>query len=320
MSVTPADIAAFRQFQSVLQRLGTGFGAPPAAGPGQPQQHYQDYGVNLFQSQGPTGGATVISDDNHILVRGEHNAVVIYAVGTPDAISPGSTPTASIQILDSPYAKNSFYTATVDPQGTLSGITTATKVIVSGVQPYIKANINVTHGLWSVFACTVPAANTSTINIPGNINVASFGGTATSLGQKVMGSSIPVTLASDQSALPVTIAATLSDNLTQYASTNVGPANPIDVRISGLTFATDSTLNLTTATTQLPSHPCKAIYLENIATSTQNLLWGDSVNQAFILTPGQKVILSILNTNQIWAKWVTSSATLNFGYFGGTAG
>lgn len=40
-----------------------------------------------------------------------------------------------------------------------------------------------------------------------NVNVAQYGGVATTLGQKLMAASIPVTFASDQSALPVTLAA-----------------------------------------------------------------------------------------------------------------
>lgn len=50
-------------------------------------------------------------------------------------------------------------------------------------------------------------------------NLTTYGGTATTLGQKAMTASMPVTLASDQSSLSVTLAANQSVNLAQVAGT-----------------------------------------------------------------------------------------------------
>lgn len=196
MSVTPNQLAAF---QDAIARLTRAIGPQAPAGPGQPLPALPNYGVNLFTNQGPTGGAAVLSDDNHICVRGDHNAMIIYAVAAPDAISPGSAPLATIQILDSPSARGATYTNVVDPQGTLSAIVVTTKVQVSSVQPYVKARITVTHGLWTVIACPVPATSTSTVNVPGTINLAQVGGSAIAIGQALMAASLPVVLASDQS-------------------------------------------------------------------------------------------------------------------------
>jgi hypothetical protein len=59
----------------------------------------------------------------------------------------------------------------------------------------------------------ITLANGATVTA--NVNLISVLGAAISLGQKIMANSLPVVLASDQSAIPVTIATILAMNLTQ---------------------------------------------------------------------------------------------------------
>ena len=68
--------------------------------------------------------------------------------------------------------------------------------------------------------------NLAAVDASGRVstNIGSYGGTASTLGQKVMASSIPVTLASDQSALSVTLAANQSINLVQWNGVSVTAA------------------------------------------------------------------------------------------------
>lgn len=71
------------------------------------------------------------------------------------------------------------------------------------------------------------AINTNTQGgggVGSDVNITSYGGVATSLGQKVMASSIPVTIASNQSSFPVTIAAgtaVIGHVITDIGSTTV---------------------------------------------------------------------------------------------------
>lgn len=58
-------------------------------------------------------------------------------------------------------------------------------------------------------------------------NIGAYGGTATTLGQKVMASSIPVSLASDQSALAVTISGNQAINLVQWGGVTLTVASAL---------------------------------------------------------------------------------------------
>lgn len=79
----------------------------------------------------------------------------------------------------------------------------------------------------SNFPATQPVSGAVTANqgtanaTPWNDNVAEWGGAATSLGQKTMGASVPVTIASDQSTIPVT-----DGSLDTYV-TGAGPATAV---------------------------------------------------------------------------------------------
>jgi len=71
---------------------------------------------------------------------------------------------------------------------------------ISAAAP-IGADVNIT----GVGGVPVVGALPVTIPTPLDVNVSEWGGVATTLGQKTMAGSVPVTLASDQPALPVTV-------------------------------------------------------------------------------------------------------------------
>jgi len=76
-------------------------------------------------------------------------------------------------------------------------------------------------------------ANQGTANAtPWNENIAQWGGTATSLGQKVSASSVPVVIASDQSAIPVTFTAGVSV-LTYFTDAAVASGATVTHSIAG---------------------------------------------------------------------------------------
>jgi hypothetical protein len=78
-------------------------------------------------------------------------------------------------------------------------------------------------------------ANQGTANAtPWNENIAQWGGTATSLGQKVSASSVPVVIASDQSAIPVTLS-TGTQILTYFTDAGVASGATVTHSVAGPT-------------------------------------------------------------------------------------
>lgn len=96
-----------------------------------------------------------------------------------------------------------------------SGAGAAASVYIQGFNPWVRVLANTATGTGTIdgvaFGWAIPSAGSSSA-AAANVNVADWGGTGTSLGQKAMASSVPVTVASDQSQLSV--------NLAQVAGTN----------------------------------------------------------------------------------------------------
>lgn len=130
---------------------------------------------------------------------------------------------------DNAGSAGASYTALTASQGTSNPATAAAQgTITAGVDyyPWINARVN-----------TFTGTGTSTVRLYGwrgtavspggssgptaNVNVAQWGGTTTSLGQKAMAASVPVAIASDQSAIPVTVSGTQSVNLAQVGGNTV---------------------------------------------------------------------------------------------------
>jgi hypothetical protein len=81
----------------------------------------------------------------------------------------------------------------------------------------------------------IVTANQGTANAtPWNENIAQWGGVATSLGQKTMASSVPVVIASDQSAIPVTFS-TSTQILTYFTDAGVASGATVTHSVAGPT-------------------------------------------------------------------------------------
>lgn len=77
-------------------------------------------------------------------------------------------------------------------------------------------------------------ANQGTANAtPWNQNISQYGGTSTTLGQKVSASSIPVVIASDQSAIPVSLTFGSGAVLTYFTDASVASAATVTHSVAG---------------------------------------------------------------------------------------
>src|SRR5271165_4368520 len=77
-----------------------------------------------------------------------------------------------------------------------------------GYNPWVRVHVTSVTGTGTIngvaYGWAIPSAsNVSTAGITGNVNVAQWGGANTTLGQKAMAASVPVTVASDQSTIGV---------------------------------------------------------------------------------------------------------------------
>ena len=122
-----------------------------------------------------------------------------------------------------------------------------------------------------------------------NTNVAQWGGTGTSLGQKTMSASVPVVIASDQSTLPVTQGA--------------------------LTVIATGQQAVTTTASALPSNTAQRVCLKNLVASTQTVYFGASgvtTGTGQELAPGDSWCGPLDNTNKIFVIAAASGATVAF--------
>jgi hypothetical protein len=115
--------------------------------------------------------------------------------------------------------------------------------------------------------------------ITSNVNVAKWGGTSTSLGQKVMASSVPVAISSDQSGIPVG---------TESASVNVGQT-------------TSGTSAVQLSATSIAS--TNGILVQAISTNTASVFIGGSgvtTGSGFELQAGQAVPFTASNITALY--------------------
>jgi hypothetical protein len=68
----------------------------------------------------------------------------------------------------------------------------------------------------------------------------------------------------------------------------------------------------TTSAANLGSQACSSVLVQNDPGSTPNVLVGDSSNQYLVLQPGQSVTIPCSNTNLVYVKSASSTATVNF--------
>lgn len=102
---------------------------------------------------------------------------------------------------------------------------------IVGYNPFVRVKLTAATGVGTVsgaaFGWRIPGASAAG-GIPSNVNVAEWGGTATTLGQKVMASSVPITIASNQSAIPVSPSGTQTVQGV-VASGSADSGNPVKV-------------------------------------------------------------------------------------------
>lgn len=106
-------------------------------------------------------------------------------------------------------------------------------VLASGVIPSFAA---VQSGTWNIATVTTVTSITNIVTTSDNI--ASFGGTSVTIGQKSMAASMPVTIASDQTALSVNA----SQSGSWFTTSNV--SNTVTITGSNLTIAQMPTTNV----------------------------------------------------------------------------
>jgi hypothetical protein len=126
-----------------------------------------------------------------------------------------------------------------------SSSTTATTAWLTGYNPWVRVNAALTGSgtLTGVaYGWKDPGAVAPSISITPSgtqdVNLVEVGGVAVALGQTTMTVSLPVAIASDQSAVPVSISSpsTISTNLTQFAGTPIcNHSAPISLSGSGNT-------------------------------------------------------------------------------------
>ncbi len=130
----------------------------------------------------------------------------------------GKSTTVSIKLEGAPDVAGvpGSYTALTASQGSSNPSTVANGgqiYLCCDYYPWIRVNVTTLTGTGAAVNVRVYGWRASDVSPGGssaptsNVNVAQWGGVATTLGQKVMASSVPVTLASDQSTLAVNLTA-----------------------------------------------------------------------------------------------------------------
>lgn len=80
---------------------------------------------------------------------------------------------------------------------------------------------------------------------------------------------------------------------------------------TGGTLVALAAVNVTTTATALSAQACKAVLLQADPDNTSDIFVGDATNQPIQLLPGQSVSLPVANTNQVYHKTASGTATLN---------
>lgn len=107
-----------------------------------------------------------------------------------------------------------------------AGAGAAGNLVQFGYNPWIRVQVTSVTGSGTIDGTAYGYRNPNASSVPAsssglsNVNVANWGGAITSLGQKIMASSVPVTIASDQSSIPVTPVANSPFNLAQVAGSS----------------------------------------------------------------------------------------------------
>lgn len=121
------------------------------------------------------GPGTWVSPD--FVDRGGGNAVIIELI--PDG--PGN---ADLVTLDSAVS-GTGYSAAVDSRGTIAGVAAYSKIQVSTVLQYVKVQLTVNAGIWSIRVTPVDAGAQLITSVTGDVNLAELGGNPIGAGNPV---------------------------------------------------------------------------------------------------------------------------------------
>lgn len=125
------------------------------------------------------------------------------AVTIGEALPPGANAIGSVTVSSSALPTGAATSANQTTElASLSSIDSKTPALVSGRQPVDGSGVT-----QPISATSLPlptGAATSALQTTGNSSLSSIDGKMNSLGQKTMANSMPVVIASDQSAIPVT--------------------------------------------------------------------------------------------------------------------
>jgi hypothetical protein len=192
---------------------------------------------------------------------------------------------------DAAGVSSGSYTALTAASGSnpMTGTTQGSAVLCCDYYPWLRINPSTFAGtnqtmIFRAYGWRAPTNPSTGGGGPAtDVNVADFGGAAVSLGQKVMASSMPVVIASNQAAFPVTIAANSSVNVAQVGgtttTTNTGNASAGTQRV---VLATDQP---TVPVSFTAADPCygavKVVALINL-TASARIVTGTSAKKTYI--------------------------------------
>lgn len=92
-----------------------------------------------------------------------------------------------------------------------------------------------------------------------------------------------------------------------------GSINAVTSASAGSSSLISGTLNASTTATALPSNACIEVIVQNDPTNSGiNIGVGGSAAQNVVLTPGQSITLSVINTNVIYVLAASGTPKVNY--------
>jgi hypothetical protein len=222
----------------------------------------------LGTSYGTASSSGILSGSNSSTLNNPATSFTLMYTTT------GSPTGFSIQIEGSKDAGNTY-----NPCGSASAITQANQISCAGFYDHVQVNLtNLSGGVNPTVIWTLQL-------LKNDMNMASVGGAPLASGQKAMAASMPVTMASDQPAIPVSISGTLpvsgtvgisgtvpvsgtvsvsSPPILDVCQTNTIAKSTADVSVSA-----SSTAQLVALSSGQTIYPCAFFVTQNLAGTIQ---------------------------------------------------
>lgn len=165
------------------------------------------------------------------------------------------------------------------------------------------------------------ASNTSGGGAAGSVNVAQWGGVVTSLGQKVMASSVPVVIASDQSAIDVNAvgvynvaAPVLADG--QSSEFQLDSSGNLKVYLASLLFGENDTVDTTLGNvgtlgvTQNPAYSLQYSPLTDLQSGVISRTTANTANKNILISYSVQNTTATMLYFQVWNGATVGAGTL----------